>query len=67
VPGLLPFPKWHHHGLSEENGVLQGELGKPFRAFPSPKIFGYGLIGFGNNDHLLSQKHQTVMSWERIN
>ena len=52
----LPFPKGHHHGLSEENGVLRGELGKPFQGSPSPRIFGCALIGFGNNDHLLAQK-----------
>ena len=52
----LPSPKGHHHGLPEENGVLRGELGKLFQGFPSLRIFGYALIGFGNNDHLLGQK-----------
>ena len=52
----LPFPKGHHHGLPEENGVLRAELGKPFQGFPSLRIFGCAQIGFGNSDHLLGQK-----------
>ena len=50
---LLPFPKGHHHALSEVNGVVRGELGKPFQAFPFLKIFDYVPIGFDNNDRLL--------------
>ena len=64
--GRPPFQKGHHRGLSEEHGVLQGELGKPFQGFLSLRIFDYALIGFGNNGHLLGQKVRMAMPLERI-